>query len=262
VATPQTRSTRPAPAGSSKQKKSAGAEAWEWVKSLGVALVLFLVLRTFLVQAFSIPSRSMERTLLVGDYLMANNALFGPHLPFSDARLPGFREPRHGDIVVFRPTYNQPVIDVVKRVIGEPGDTLQSVDGVIVRNGKRLAEPYKVPPATPEQPIAYTGTGGGAFLPPEIDPAKYGYHNHVPALLPAGVLEPDHQVIEVRPQVQGNLDEIFVTYDGQAGYPLQEGDVVRVRRSERTLRLIKAPTRSYFELLREKLKWGERGGRE
>ena len=63
-------------------------------------------------------------------------------------------------------------------------------------------------------------------------------------------------------QVQGNLDEIFVTYDGQAGYPLQEGDVVRVRRSERTLRLVKAPARSYFELLREKLKWGERGGRE
>ena len=66
----------------------------------------------------------------------------------------------------------------------------------------------------------------------------------------------------MRPQVQGNLDEIFVTYDGQYGYPLQEGDVVRVRKSERTLRLVKAPARSYFELLREKLKWGERGGRE
>lgn len=183
VATPQTRSTRPAPAGSKTNKKSAGAEAWEWVKSLGVALVLFLVLRTFLVQAFSIPSRSMERTLLVGDYLMANNAVFGPHLPFSDRRLPGFREPRHGDIVVFRPTYNQPVIDVVKRVIGEPGDTLQSIDGVIVRNGKRLTEPYKVAPTLPEQPIAYTGAPG--ILPPEIDPARYGYHNHVPALLPS-----------------------------------------------------------------------------
>ena len=54
---------------------------------------------------------------------------------------------------------------------------------------------------------------------------------------------------------------IFVTYDGQSGYPLQEGDILRVRRSERTLKLVKAP-RSYFELLREKLKWGERGGRE
>ncbi|HEX2187893.1 MAG TPA: signal peptidase I [Longimicrobiaceae bacterium] len=183
MATSQTKSTRPAPPPS--KKKTAGGEAWEWVKSLGVAIVLFLVLRTFLVQAFSIPSRSMERTLLVGDYLMANNAVFGPHLPFSETRLPGFREPRHGDVVVFRPTYNQPVIDVVKRVIGEPGDTLQSIGGVVHRNGRALAEPYVVAPGMPEQPLSLTGTTGGAFLPPEIDPAKYGYHNHVPALLPS-----------------------------------------------------------------------------
>lgn len=76
------------------------------------------------------------------------------------------------------------------------------------------------------------------------------------------IVIPGTEVIEVRPQVQGNQDEIFITYDGQSGYPLQQGDVVRVRTSERALRLIKAPTRSYFELLREKLKWGERGGRE
>jgi NAD+ kinase len=75
------------------------------------------------------------------------------------------------------------------------------------------------------------------------------------------IIVPGSEIIEIRPQVQGTLDEIFVTYDGQSGYPLQEGDIVRVRRSERTLRLVKAP-RSYFELLREKLKWGERGGRE
>lgn len=75
------------------------------------------------------------------------------------------------------------------------------------------------------------------------------------------IIVPSSEVIEIRPQVQGTLDEIFVTYDGQSGYPLQQGDIVRVRRSERTLRLVKAP-RSYFELLREKLKWGERGGRE
>src|SRR5262245_42031110 len=76
------------------------------------------------------------------------------------------------------------------------------------------------------------------------------------------IIIPGSEVIEVRPQLQGNLDEIFVTYDGQSGYTLQEGDVVRVRRSERCLKLIKAPARSYFELLREKLKWGERGGRD
>jgi NAD+ kinase len=75
------------------------------------------------------------------------------------------------------------------------------------------------------------------------------------------IVVPGSEVIEVRPQVQGTQDEIFVTYDGQWGYPLQQGDVVRVRRSECTLRLVKAP-RSYFDMLREKLKWGERGGRE
>ena len=55
---------------------------------------------------------------------------------------------------------------------------------------------------------------------------------------------------------------IFVTYDGQSGYLMHAGGVVRIRRSERTLQLVKAPARNYFELLREKLKWGERGGRE
>jgi len=75
------------------------------------------------------------------------------------------------------------------------------------------------------------------------------------------IIVPGSEIIEIRPQVQGTLDEIFVTYDGQSGYPLQQGDIVRVRRSERALKLVKAP-RSYFELLREKLKWGERGGRE
>jgi NAD+ kinase len=65
-------------------------------------------------------------------------------------------------------------------------------------------------------------------------------------------------IIEVTPHVGGTTDEVFVTYDGQYGYPLQAGDVIRVRRSERVLRLVKAPSRTYFELLREKLKWGER----
>ena len=65
------------------------------------------------------------------------------------------------------------------------------------------------------------------------------------------------EVIEVRPRGNGTED-IFVTYDGQSGYPLQQDDIVRVRKSKRTLRLVRAPARSYFELLREKLKWGER----
>jgi NAD+ kinase len=66
----------------------------------------------------------------------------------------------------------------------------------------------------------------------------------------------------VCPHVLADEEEIYVTYDGQSGYALKQGDVVRVRRSAHTLRLVKAQARSYFELLREKLKWGERGGRE
>jgi NAD+ kinase len=72
------------------------------------------------------------------------------------------------------------------------------------------------------------------------------------------IVIPGSADIEVQAHSSGSPDEIFVTYDGQSGYPLHEGDVVKVRMSRQTLRLVKAPARSYFELLREKLKWGER----
>jgi NAD+ kinase len=68
---------------------------------------------------------------------------------------------------------------------------------------------------------------------------------------------PAADVVEVQPHVSDE-DEVIVTYDGQSGYPLRRGDIVRVSRSERSLRLVKSPSRTYFEVLREKLKWGER----
>ena len=74
------------------------------------------------------------------------------------------------------------------------------------------------------------------------------------------VVIPGTASVEVRPHIERRSDDVFVTYDGQSGYPLQKGDVIRVRKSDHRLRLVKAPARSYFELLREKLKWGERGG--
>jgi signal peptidase I len=135
-------------------------ELVEWVKSLAIAVVLFLVIRTFLVQAYTIPSGSMEETLLVGDYLMANNAIFGARIPFTPFKIPAIREPQHGDIVVFRPAYNEPVIDVVKRVIGEPGDTIQMIDRVVHRNGEALDEPYIDPAFLPDEPLPRMGTGG------------------------------------------------------------------------------------------------------
>ena len=176
---------KPAPAKDSKpgeaKKKN---ETLEWIKSIAVAVVLFLVIRTFLIQAYSIPSNSMENTLLVGDYLMANNAVFGARIPLTGVRVPGFRDPRRGEIIVFRPTYNSPEEDVVKRVIGIPGDTLQGRDGAVYRNGRKLDEPYVQHLGEPDRPIELEGRAG--TLSPEVLPARYGYHNHLPAL-PASV---------------------------------------------------------------------------
>jgi signal peptidase I len=166
-----------------ERRTAAGTEApernelLEWIKSLGIAVALFLVIRTFLVQAYTIPSGSMEETLLIGDYLMANNAIFGAHIPFTSVRIPAIREPQHGDIVVFRPAYNDPVIDVVKRVIGEPGDTIQMIDRVVYRNGEALDEPYTDPTYLPDEPLPQSGMGSYQWhvnaLPESVSPADY-----------------------------------------------------------------------------------------
>lgn len=119
-----------------------GFVAWlkDWIKSIAVALVIWLFLKTFLIQAFRIPSGSMENTLLVGDWLFVNKAIYGAHIPFTHARLPAVREPRLGDIVVFASVEGD--WDVVKRLMGRPGDTLAMRHGHLVRNGHELTEPY------------------------------------------------------------------------------------------------------------------------
>src|SRR5882724_5039651 len=119
------------------------------MRSLGMALVLFLIIRTFLVEAFQIPSGSMERTLLAGDFLFVNKAVYGAQIPGTHARLPGFESPRRGDVIVFAYPKN-PELNYVKRVIGAPGDTVEMRSGVVRVNGRRLMEPYvqRVDPAT------------------------------------------------------------------------------------------------------------------
>jgi len=104
---------------------------------------------------------------------------------------------------------------------------------------------------------AYNLAAGGPIVHPRVDAlviTPIAPHT----LTNRPVVIPGSEIIEIRPHLETVDDEIFVTYDGQAGYPLQKGDVVKVRKSEWRLRLVKAPARSYFEVLREKLKWGER----
>jgi NAD+ kinase len=104
---------------------------------------------------------------------------------------------------------------------------------------------------------AYNLAAGGPIVHPRVDAiviTPIAPHT----LTNRPVVIPGDEVVEVRPHLDSGADEIFVTYDGQAGYPLQHDDVVRVRTSDWRLRLVKAAARSYFEVLREKLKWGER----
>lgn len=115
----------------------------EWAKTLLFALVIFLVLRTFIVESFVISSGSMDRTLLVGDFLLVNKTVFGSPVPFTPWRVPGYGEPRRGDIVVFRADH-APGLDLVKRMVGVPGDTLAMREGRLYLNGEPLEEPYVV----------------------------------------------------------------------------------------------------------------------
>lgn len=119
--------------------------AWliEWAKSIGVALVVWFFLRTFLLEAFRIPSGSMENTLLVGDFLFVNKLLYGAEVPLVHKKLPAVREPRRNEILVFDSVEDEG-LKVVKRLIGVPGDTLAMENGTLIRNGQRIEEPYAV----------------------------------------------------------------------------------------------------------------------
>jgi signal peptidase I len=111
------------------------------MRSLGMALVLFLIIKTFLIEAFQIPSGSMENTLLAGDFLFVNKAVYGAQIPGTHARLPGFGTPQRGDVIVFAYP-RDPSINYVKRVIGLPGDTVEMRGGHVDVDGRALAEPY------------------------------------------------------------------------------------------------------------------------
>jgi len=133
----QARTSKAAPR-SSLQKR-----VWENIKSLAGAVLIYLVIKTFLMEAFRIPSGSMIPSLLVGDWLFVNKLVYGPHVPFTRSRLPGYSDPSRGDIVVFVSPYQpdeaergaDPTPTLVKRLVGMPGDTLYMREGLLNVNG-------------------------------------------------------------------------------------------------------------------------------
>jgi signal peptidase I len=129
---------------------------WENFKSIAGAIAIFLVLRAFLVEAYRIPSGSMIPTLLVGDWLFVNKAIYGAHIPFSRASLPAYREPRRGDVVVFVSPFqadedslgHDPTPTLVKRLVGTPGDTLYMRNAILYVNGIAQRQGFGVAPTT------------------------------------------------------------------------------------------------------------------
>src|SRR5688500_9845667 len=108
-----------------------------YAEALAIAILLALVIRTLIVQAFTIPSGSMMDTLLVGDYILVNKFLYGPALPVTDYRLPGLRHPVRGDIIVFKYPQDEKR-DFIKRIVGTPGDTVQVRGDQVFLNGRLL----------------------------------------------------------------------------------------------------------------------------
>ncbi|HSE91774.1 MAG TPA: signal peptidase I [Methylomirabilota bacterium] len=113
----------------------------EYGEAIVIAILLALVIRTLVVQAFTIPSGSMMDTLLVGDYILVNKFLYGPEIPFTEWRTPGLRQPRRGDIIVFKYPQDEKR-DFIKRIVGTPGDEVQIRGHDVYVNGGKLAEPY------------------------------------------------------------------------------------------------------------------------
>ena len=126
----------------------------EYLESLLVTVILALFGTSFVVQAFKIPSPSMEHTLLVGDHLLVNKFIFGGTGAWYDKILP-YRPIERGDIIVFKYPYADHQ-HFVKRVIGLPGDRLKLVDQEVYINGKLLNEPYvQHDPAAASDPLNY-----------------------------------------------------------------------------------------------------------
>ncbi len=124
-----------------KQKKQSPPKSVlrDWVESIVIALVLALFIRAFFFQAFKIPTGSMRMTLIEGDRIIVNKLRYGPLIPFSKKRIPGFSEPKRGDVIVF--VYPEdPKRDFIKRLVAVGGETVEIKEGKIVVNGKAIED--------------------------------------------------------------------------------------------------------------------------
>jgi signal peptidase I len=156
-------------------------------RSIVLALVVLTVVRSLVVEAFKIPTASMEGTLLAGDFLLVNKAVFGAEIPGMRRTLPALAEPERGEVIVFHPPH-EPSKHYVKRVVGIPGDTLYMSQKVLYRNGERQEEPY-VRPSEGDGDALHPGMMWQArHLVPGVRPQRYRptRDNWGPLVVPEG----------------------------------------------------------------------------
>ena len=148
--------------------------AREYLESVVVAVILALFIRTFAVQAFKIPTGSMETNLLIGDHLLVNKVVYSPSLGPLESRLLPKKPIRRGDVVVFK-FPEDPTRDFIKRVIGLPGEAVEIRDKTVYIDGNPLSEPYVrflEPPLRREDPeYGLRPEGGRGNWGPETVPA-------------------------------------------------------------------------------------------
>lgn len=229
-------------------KPSGGHVLLEWVRSIVIAVVLFLVIRTFLVQTFTITSESMVPTLLVSDWLMISKVTYGPQIPFTHSRLPGFRQPRIGDIVVFRPP-SEPDLDVVKRIAAVGGDTILMKGGHFYRNGRYADGPNVIHTDPNDDQTHPWMAWQRQFLVKGVNPASYqpSRDNWGPLAIPAGQLfvmgDNRDDSLDSRywgfldpARVEGNVLFIYYSFDRESTRPLPFLTAIRWSRIGRIVR--------------------------
>jgi signal peptidase I len=114
---------------------------WEYVEAIITALILALIIRAYIIQAFKIPSGSMIPTLLIGDHILVNKFIYGTKIPLTDKKILIWRSPEKGDIIVFKYPEN-PKKDFIKRVVATGGDVIEEKEKIVYVNGKAISEPY------------------------------------------------------------------------------------------------------------------------
>jgi len=123
-----------------KGKKTALSVLWEYIQSFGIALILALIIKCSVVEAYKIPSGSMEDTLLIGDFLLANKFIYGAKIPLLPIHLPALKEPKPGDIVIFKYP-RDPKVNYIKRCVAVEGQTVEIRNKVLYVDGKRFPDP-------------------------------------------------------------------------------------------------------------------------